>query len=69
MSISVSNGKTTVPDEEATEYMLANTTEEERLQELTEWFFSGNWLHYETCARCENVGCADCRKELKSWDG
>lgn len=39
------DGKTTVPDDEATDYMLANTTEEERLQELTEWFFSGEWIY------------------------
>ena len=37
--------KTTVPDDEATAYMLEHTTEEERLQELTEWFFSGEWSY------------------------
>ena len=39
------NGSTTVPDDEATAYMLANTTEEERLRELTEWYFSGDWIY------------------------
>lgn len=39
------DSKTSVPDDEATDYMLANTTEEERLQELTEWFFSGEWIY------------------------
>ena len=37
--------KTTVPDDEATDYMLANTTEQERLNMLTEWYFSGNWVY------------------------
>ena len=44
MYISTDN-KTTVPGDEATAYMLEHTTEEERLQELTEWFFSGEWVH------------------------
>ena len=44
MYISTDN-KTTVPDDEATAYMLEHTTEEERLQELTEWFFSGEWSY------------------------
>lgn len=39
------DSKTTVPDDEATDYMLGHTTEEERLQELTEWFFSGEWIY------------------------
>ena len=39
------DGKTTVPDDEATDYMLANTTEQERLNMLTEWYFSGNWVY------------------------
>lgn len=39
------NGSITVPDDEATDYMLGHTTEEERLQELTEWFFSGEWIY------------------------
>lgn len=73
--ISMDN-KTTVSDDEATDYMLANTTEQERLETLTEWYFSGNWVHYETCARCGNVSsdiinelCQTCRKELNLWDG
>ena len=67
--------KTTVPDDEATAYMLEHTTEEERLQELTEWFFSGEWSYYETCARCGNAGndfinnlCTDCRKGILKED-
>lgn len=69
------DGKTTVKDEDATMYMFKHTTERERLEMLKEWYFSGNWLHCETCARCGNVGsetingiCPTCRKELNSWD-
>ena len=39
--------KTTVPDDEATAYMLEHTTEEERVEMLKEWYFSGNWIHKE----------------------
>lgn len=63
--------KTTVPDDEATAYMLEHTTEEERLAELTEWFFSGEWNHEGTCARCGTASneivnnlCEEYRKEL-----
>lgn len=39
------DGKITVKDEDATAYMLTNTTERERLEMLTEWYFSGEWVH------------------------
>ena len=65
------DGKTTVKDEDATMYMFKHTTERERLEILTEWYFSGEWVHCDECSRCGEISneiidgiCPDCKQEV-----
>jgi len=44
-----------VSDEDALEYAMEHTTQEEREQMIIGWFFSSNWVRKLSCCECEEI--------------